>query len=151
MALDACVKSVLCTLSTPILSALRGTVQAQIAQVQSVLGILQARSLTLGIQLIPIELARDAANAVLQESQSIANLLPLSLIAGCGDLGRVRQNLNAAVEQATSGVNDLADDATRALSLKDETDAQIAELNAQLAEFNELVGTIDDCIAENQA
>lgn len=149
MALNACVKSVLCTLSTPVLSALRGVVQAQIAQAQAVLGILQARSLTLGIQLVPIELARDAANAVLQESQSIANLLPLSLVEGCGDLGQVRQNLNAAVEQATASVNDFADDATRALSLKDETDARIAELNAQLAEFSELVDTITACISEN--
>lgn len=148
MALDPCVKNIVCTLSVPVLTSLKALVEAQISITQSLLAQLQARSVTLGIQLVPIQVARDAAVAVLNESQSIANLLPLSLIEGCADLGSLQVNLTSAVQQATSAVADLADDATRTLSLQNELNLEIASLNTQLTDFNDFVTVIDECLAE---
>ena len=151
MALDPCVGNILCTLSTPVLVSLRTLVTGQVAQIQALLAQLEARSITLGIQVIPIQVSRDLALAVLDQSQSIINLLPISLIQGCGDLGQVQQNLTDGVTQATSAVRDFADDATRVLSLKTEVDAQITQLNAQLTEFNEFLAEITNCITLNQS
>lgn len=150
MALDPCVRSILCTLSTPVLNSLRTLVTGQVTQITALLNVLQARSVTLGIQLIPVEIARDAAVAVLDESQSIINLLPVSLIEGCGDLGSLQQDLSDSVAQATAAVNDFADDATRLLSLQGEVSAEIAEVNARLARASEFLDLIDVCITEAQ-
>jgi len=148
MALDPCVKSVICTLSLPVLNATKALVEGTIVQLQALLNQLQARSITLGIQLVPVELARDAANAVLQEALSVSNLLPLGIIEGCADLGSIQQGLTAGVEQATAAVNDFADDATRLLSLQVELDLQIEQLNAEIQNAQDLVAVIDECIQE---
>lgn len=148
MALNPCVKNVICTLSLPVLVSLKTIIVSSTAQLQSVLAVLQARSITLGLEVLPAELARDAALAVLQEAQSVANLLPLSLIEGCADLGTLQQDLSNGVAQATSAVESFANDATRTLSLKTEVDLGIDELSAAISRQNEFVTIIDECIDE---
>lgn len=146
--LDPCVKQIIGTLSLPVLVALKAVVVGVQTQLQAFLAVLEARSLTLGIQLVPTELARDAANAVLQEAESIANLIPVGLIDGCVDLGGVQQDISSAMRQATAGVNDFADAAAQTLSLQAEISAQIAELNVKLDRLSAFNDVIDESINE---
>lgn len=148
MALDPCVKNVICTLSLPVLTGLRAIIVSSVAEMQSALTLLQAQSITLGLETLPIALARNAANAVLQETQSIVNLLPLSLIEGCADLGTLQRDLSDGVAQATSAVDNWAKDATRTLSLKAEVDLGAGELAAALGRQTEFLTAIDECINE---
>lgn len=148
MALDPCVKNVICTLSLPVLVGIRAVVVSSVAEMQSALNLLQAQSLTLGLETLPIALARNAATAVLQETQSIVNLLPLNLIEGCADLGTLQQDLSNGVSKATSAVDGWARDATRTLSLKAEVDLELDELAAAIGRQTEFLAALDECITE---
>lgn len=146
--LNPCVKQIICTLSFPVLVALKAVIVGVQTQLQAFLAVLEARSLTLGIQLLPTELARDAANAVLQEAESVANLIPVGLIDGCVDLGGVQQDISSAMRQATAGVNDFADAAAQALSLQAATADEIASIRAKLDRLSAFNDVIDECINE---
>ena len=108
---------------------------------------MQARSITLGIQLIPIQLARNAALLALGEAQSVVNFLPNSAIQGCQALGDLQRDLNDGFQRATADLEDLTRDATRMLSVKNELDADIEQLQAQLTQFSEYVDEITNCLA----
>lgn len=146
MAFNPCVKAVLGTLSLPVLTTLRAVINAQVGVLTALQATLQARLAVLNVQVIPVRIARDAALNVLAEAQSVANLLPLDVIEGCADLGSLQASMSAGVEQATAGVRDLADDATRLLSLNVELTAQITELGTLISQLNDFDTTLQECI-----
>lgn len=150
MALDPCVRRVLCTLGAPVLISVRATVQPVVPLLEALRAQLQARLALLQIQVIPIQLARDTALLVLEQAQSVANLLPLGIIEDCADLGDVNAKLARGVEQATSAVEDLADDATRALTIETDLSAEIAELTNTINDINEFLEELNFCITQVQ-
>lgn len=148
--LDPCISAVLCTLTAPVLISLRTIVDSNIVQIQALVASLQARSVLLGIQAVPIQVVRDQLVPLLQEVESTANILPITLLNQCPPLGQLQADWTDASRRATASVQDLADDLTRTVSLKTGLDAQLAELQATLAELQLLSAEISACITQVQ-
>lgn len=145
MALDPCVKSILCALSAVVLGALQGIINAQVGLLRAQLAILRAELLKYDIAAVPIEIARNAANAILNDARQAAALLPLSLIAECADLGELNINLVAAIDNETERLNDIIDDASAILSFREELNLAILQVERLIEAFEEILQEIAEC------
>lgn len=149
MAFDPCVKNVLCGLGLPALRVVEGILDTTIAQVQAVVAVLEARSITLGVQLVPVELALAPVQLALDQALSITNVLPSAAVEGCGDLGAVRGNLAASNRRAAANLQELKDDLKRKLSVKRRIDAEKERLSQQLQELQDAKTVVSLCIEES--
>lgn len=145
MAVDACVKAILCPLGNAVLSALTGIISSQVVVLQGELISLGATLATLEVQLIPITITQGLANAALGTVTSIGNLVPIRLVANCTDLGDNLQDLNASIENTRARINQILNEANRSLSFKAEIEQQIAAINATIDRLNDLKAAIAEC------
>ena len=143
--LTACVKSILCSLSVSVLRGLDEVISVYVTIAQTQLAALNAQVALLNIQLTPINLARAAAEQSLDVLESATALLPLELIEGCADLGTMNVLVGGLFADVRADINDKLDDANRTLSLKEELDTVIAELNASLEYYEALRLIINEC------
>jgi len=145
MALEPCVKALLCPLGNAVLGALKGILSAQIAFLQTQVAVISAQLIALEVQLIPIELARGLANTAIDAVRSAGNLVPLSVMSNCLGLGEMMVGLNNSLDAATAGANRILNEANRSLSFKAELEASVEEINATIDKLNELVAAIGEC------
>jgi len=144
MALDACVKRILCGLSAGARQALNIALSAIVLQNNTLIATLQARLAILNIRLLPAEALRAAATAALQQAREAARMLPLALLADCADLGDLNVRLLLVVDREAAGLIQIIDDLNRLLAVQNELSALIA----QLGQLNELIAQLQDTIAE---
>lgn len=145
--LDPCVKSILCGLGDSALRSIQGLIDAQVALLQAQIAIYQTQLLQFDILALPIEAARAGAQAIIDEALEAATIIPLNLITECVDLGDFNISINEALNLALTGLNDLAFEATRLLSYRDELNAIVSELNATIDQFTDIRSIIDECFA----
>lgn len=145
MALDPCVKAILCPLGGAVLGALNGIISAQVAFLQAQVAVISAQLIALEVQLIPIELVRGLANTAIDAVRSAGNLVPLSLMSNCLGLGEMMVGLNNSLDAATAGANRILNEANRSLSFKAELQASVDEINATIDKLNELKVAISEC------
>ena len=151
MALNPCVAAILCGLSGAILNSLKSLIEVQIRFLQSQVAIAQAQLLQLDVAAIPLEIARNAANDILERARGVATLVPFGLIEGCIDLGDLNLDLVASLDFATAEFNDLVDELTQLLSYREEVAALVEELNELIGSFREIVLVIEACAQEAAA
>lgn len=145
MAVEDCVREILCALSGAVLGAIQSLIAAQRAALEAQVLALRAQLLTLDVATFPIQVARGFANAALAQARGAASLVPLELIAGCADLGDFNVDLVAAVDNVTAELNDIIDDANRLLSFRAELNALVLELERILEAFTEIETVIEEC------
>ena len=147
MALNPCVKLILCALSGAALNALKSIINAQIAILEAQIVVFKTQLLQYDILAIPVEAVQAAANAVVSKVRSSAALVPLNVISQCADIGNFNLNLQQSITFALGTVNDVLGEATRLLSYKNELNALIALLENVINQFNEILDIIDECMA----
>jgi hypothetical protein len=145
MALDPCVKAVLCPLGNAVLGALNGIITAQVAFLETELATITATLLTLQIQLIPIQAARALANTAVAAVRSAGNLVPVSVMAGCFDAGDLMLKLNASLDSSVAIANHVLDEANRSLSYQAELQQLQTDINATIDKFNQIKLAISEC------
>lgn len=145
MALDVCVRNILCALSAPVLGALSGIIQTQRAALTAQITGLQTQILRLDVAAAPLEAGRVILNQSLGQLRAAASLVPLSLIEGCGDLGQLNINLVASIDQKTAELNETVDELTRVVSFRDELQTVVDEYTAIIEQFDEILLTIQEC------
>ena len=145
MALDPCVKQILCALGAAVLGALNAVIQTQKALLTAQVVALQAQLLALDVATIPLEAARSIANEVLNQARTAATLVPFELIAGCVDLGEFNFSLTESIDSALREVNDLVDDLNRLLSFKEELQLLVDEFNRIIEQFDQILLAIQEC------
>jgi len=145
--LDSCVRRVLCGLSDTALRALQGLIDGQVAILQAQIAVYQAQILQYDVLAIPVEIAANAAQTVVDQVREAAYLVPLNLIADCADLGYFNLNLTQSIDVAVSTAEDAIFEATRLLSFRDELNAIVSELNGIIDQFTDIRSVIDECIA----
>lgn len=143
--MNPCVALILCSLSKPVLGALRAVINQQLAFLELELAQVQAQLLRFDVLTVPLQAAQAVANQVLQSAQSAAGLLPLGLITGCADLGAFNINLNQVLATATADVNDTLNDLNRTLSFKEELQATIASIGEVRTQFQAILDVIAGC------
>lgn len=145
MTLEACVTSILCGLSRPVLTSLNTILTSVEVTIQAQLTAVAAQLAIINVALIPIEAAQAAAQAAVDTVLATANLVPLELIAGCADLGDLNVGLNDVLQATLADVNALLARAGRFLSLRDELQAIQQALSEQAALIGEIKLVIGAC------
>ena len=146
MALNPCVKDILCSLGAPALGALNALIVETESNLNSLKSQLQVRGVTLGIQESIIGTANQAVQSTLEGAGSVTNLLPLASIQGCAPLGDLQQVLQGSVEQAAAAADELTTDAIRATSVSGEVNARIAEIDTELSFLQSVKDVINECL-----
>jgi len=147
--LNPCVKEILCGLSDAVLRTLQGIIDGQVAILQAQIVIIQTQILQYDILAIPVEITRAAAQAIIDTVRQSVALVPLNLISNCVDLGDFNLNLYQSLDVATAVVDDIAFEATRLLSFRDELNSLVNELNTAIDQFTDIRGVIDECLARS--
>jgi hypothetical protein len=130
--LNLCVKAILCGLARPVILALSGIIEAQIGAITAQLAAISALLVVVNIATIPIVALQDLAQVAVDEATSVLNLVPLSIMTGCADLGQAMIDINSSINTSLAAANNLLTDVNRKLSFKAELeDAQVALADAQ--------------------
>lgn len=145
MAVQECVKTILCPLGNSVLSALNGIISAQVAFLQGELAVITAQLVTLEVQLLPIQVVRGVANAAVAEVRAAGNLVPVAIMADCFDLGDMQMKLNASLDASVASVNQILNEANRILSFKAELEAEVAEIQATIEKLNGIKFALSEC------
>ena len=147
MALDACVRTILCGLGNPVLTAINGIVAAQIAQVDAEIVQVEASLALIGIAVAPIQALQGLAETVVGEARALANLIPLQLLTGCADLGNAMVTVNGVLQTPLAAANTYLARANRFLSFQDQQQALLTELQASRTYLLELQTAIQQALA----
>jgi len=145
MALNPCVKQILCALSAPVLAALNAVISSQIALLRAQIVAAQAQLLALDITTAPLELARNIAQGLIDQAKAAATLVPFELIAECADLGDFNVNFVESLDALTADLNDIVDDLQRLLSFKEELQLLVNELEEVIEQFEGIQAVIEEC------
>lgn len=145
MALDACVKNVLCGLDGALRTALQTAINTAKVALQAQLASLQAALTVLDITLAPVELIKDALTLVKDQANALNKLLPTNLFNGCVDLGNLVQGINLANLNGLGGLENALKDASRLLGARDEIEGEIAAINKQLETIGEIESIFSEC------
>jgi hypothetical protein len=145
MALNPCVKEILCALGSAVLGGLSGLIQAQKVALEALIASFEAQILALDVLNAPLIIARNVALQALHAAESAAELLPLGLISTCADLGDFNINVSTALASTEAELNDIVDRVNRYLSFRAELQAAVDEFNAILEQFSQIELTIQEC------
>lgn len=145
MALGNCLSAILCALANPVLGALTVAINAARIAAQAQLAVARAELAVLQITTIPARAARILANTALQLARAGMQALPTGLIAGCADLGDLNAGFERTVGAAIAEAQSVIDTVERYLSIEEELNALIAELEALDAFLGEVIDIIASC------
>lgn len=144
-----CVKQVICALEAPLLTALDNVLILLIAETAAQLASVTAALAALDITVLPVNVALNATQAVLDQFRTTFALLPVGAVSGCARLGELMDAVNDVSNQATADIRAFRTDATRLLSTQDELlDAQ-ARLTQLSTDFQGLRDVIGECLVES--
>lgn len=143
--LPNCVEAVLCGLSASVRSAISALLQGYVTQLNIAIVALEAKLVYLDILTIPPQALKAFVDQAIAEVKAGANLIPFSAIGQCIEVG----NLNVAIQQnldiVLSDANIISNDLSRMLSFKDEVTAEIAQLQATLNTYTQVIALINAC------
>lgn len=145
MALDACVKQIICSLSAGVLGALDDAIDVQLAQLQGAVVAAQAQILKYDVLALPVQAANTAAQAALAQLKAFAGLVPSNLITGCTDMGNITIEMQRAIDGVAGPLNDYTQDLARLLSIREELNALVEEYNQIIDTLNQLKAVIAEC------
>lgn len=145
MAVEACVKAILCPLGNSVLSALNGIITSQVALLEAQVVTITAQIVVLEVQLVPVTAAQALANNAVAAVRSAGNLVPVAVMAGCFDLGDMQVKLDESLDASLAAVNRVLEEANRALSFKAELEQLRDEINATIAKLGEIQLAIAEC------
>jgi hypothetical protein len=144
-ALAPCLQQILCGLSQTALNALVGLIQTYLTQLRAQVLIYQAKLRYLDYATAPVALTRKVLSTALLEAQGIIGLLPLELAAQCSPALEFTKSVQSNFAAINANVIAILDDANRLISLRDEVEAIIQELQQTIDLYVALLQQVDIC------
>lgn len=135
MALDPCVRIILCPLGSAVIGAVNSLISLFLVQIDAQILAAQALLIQVNVIVLPARAAAAAAQLVLNEARSAADIIPSEIIGDCLTLGTFKVDIRRTIEGAMADVADFKRRAELALSFEDELEALIDELNAIRARY----------------
>lgn len=145
MALDPCVRQILCALGQASLAAITPILDTQIAALTAQKAAIVAQLVALDVASLPVQAANSLAQGVLTQARSIANLVPLQFVSGCVDLGDLNVGVNTALDSISAEATTVAEDLTRLLSFSEELNALSEEIDELITLFEDIKQEIETC------
>ena len=146
MALNSCVKQILCTLSSAALREIKSILNTQREIIQAQISIYQAQKLQFDIISIPLNSAKAAADLIINKAKKSSALVPISAMAGCADLGDIMVKIQNSISPTISTLEDYSFEASRLGNISISTSGLIDDLNNTLDQFDLLDAVIDECL-----
>lgn len=145
MTLTNCVKQVLCGLSAAVQNALVALIKGYIAQLDLYKAQLEAKLVYLAMLSTPPQVLNSLAQTALSEIKAGANIVPLDLVGRCFQVGELNEAIQENLNIVLADANTIANDLSRLLSFRDEVEEAIADVQAVIDLYTEIVATIDAC------
>lgn len=143
--MDPCVKAILCALSPPVISALQALIAPYRVLVSGWIVAIEAQLAIIDLWLVPFYAGQAAAQAVLDASRATARLLPVTLIAGCAELGDLNMSVEKVIAPTVADVQAWLAEMQRYVSLREELAALREEYQALEAFLDELLNELEGC------
>jgi len=143
--LSPCVRQILCALSQPLRNALTAQLTLARSELQAQLVILQAKVAQYEVLAVGARIVAAVAQAALAQVQAAANLLPLSLISNCTDLGDVNVSVRQNIDRVSQDLVVATQKLTRVLSVSDELADAINVINEQISLLNAVLDAAGAC------
>ena len=143
-----CVKSVICGLGPAGLNALKAAIQVPLTTLTILRSQLNAYLIYLDLLTAPVKITGQLATSTLQTIKSTLNIIPINLLSGCFQLGLLNEWANVGLNQTISDIEKLVATLNRYLSLRDEVEAQLADVERALKVLTELNVIIESCLPE---
>lgn len=147
--LEPCLVGILCALASPAASGLVAVIDALEADALRKLNQNEAYRAARLIAAAPAAVVLGAAavanEAINSQIRPLTQLLPVGALAQCGDAGRILREARQFVDDAQGELNEFATSLARQLSLVDELDQLIAELQDQLDFFQSIKDALRNC------
>jgi hypothetical protein len=145
MALNPCVQQILCPLSDAVKNAFAGVIGTTIATLQAQVATITATLILIQPQKAIAIAARDAVLLVFEAVTVPLQLVPLSLIAGCKDLGFTMASLNAGFDDVRAEVARVVDEANRQITYDAFLTQKRDVLNAAIAQLEAVQIALAEC------
>jgi hypothetical protein len=140
-----CVKSIVCGLGTAGINALKAAIQVPLNVLTLLRSQLNAYLIYLDILTAPVKITGELATSTLQTIKSTANIIPINLVSGCFQLGLLNEIFNVSLNQTIADIEKLVNTLNRYLSLRDEVEAQLADVEKAIKVLTELNVIIEAC------
>lgn len=144
--LNPCFKVILCGLAKPVLVAITQIINAQITVLQAELATAQAALAVTKLALIPVQVVGAIAQQEIAAAQSIANLVPVSVMMGCADFGGFMTTINGSLAAATAGARNIEQNVNRYLARLVELKAAAAAIQSAIDTFEAAKAAIQDAL-----
>ena len=145
MALNPCVKLLLCALGSGTLAAIRAVLEGQIAALNAEIVLLTTRLGIENVNVAPITAAEAEIQKRIDEVLAWSDLVPLDRLGACADIGLLNVNIHKKVDEALAEAHYVLDDFLRLLAFRDELQALIAEAEARLNFLEDVQLALEGC------
>jgi hypothetical protein len=147
--LEPCLVSILCALASPAAAGLVAVVDALEADALRKLSQNEAYRAARAIAAVPAQAvlgtAAVANEAINSQIRPLTQFLPVGALAQCGDAGRILREARQFVDDAQGELNEFTTSLARQLSLVDELDQLIMELQGQIDFFQSIKDALRNC------
>ena len=130
MALNPCVKRIICPLGDAFIGAVNALITLFLAQIDAQIAAAQAALAVVEIQLTPIRVAAAAAQTVLNQARAASDIIPAGLAGDCLSLGEFVVDIRKTIETTIADIADFSRELQQMFSFQDELQALVDELNA---------------------
>ena len=145
MALNPCVREILCGLSGAVRTTLATIIEGYIAQLNAYRATLEAQLIYLDILTLPLQPLNALAQEALNQSKAGLNIVPLDLIGRCAGIGDLNNAISLNIDLAAASLNNITTDLNRLLSQSDEVRAVIAQVDTVISYYGEVLNEMDFC------
>lgn len=146
MAVERCVKDLLCALSGSTIDTLKGLITQYRAALATQITVLQTQLIKLDVLTLPQQLANELAQTAIQEVRSGAdNIIANIPLADCLALSEVTEAIQTNIDVTLAEANAIVEDLNRLLSRRAEVEALIAALEEKRTLYLDVLTALDEC------
>lgn len=144
-----CVQAILCGLAAPLRAAVVAAAQGAIIALELQAAKLRVALGVLNIATVPLQFTATILQAQLDIIESVANVLPTGITAGCPEIGLSIDGFNLQIEGARAEVDREIAKINRKLAFGDQLQAKIDVLEAAIADIEATVIQVaQSCVPE---
>lgn len=106
-----------------------------------------ALKLSLDISLLPLQIKRNALEAIIGDLRGKTRVIPSNLVLQCPQLGGINTALESALLSPLENVSNIIFEIDNLLSSKIQLQAEISQIDAAVAFFDSVIGCLDEALA----
>jgi len=149
MAVENCLRIIICdVLDVAVRGVLNDLITTVAVTLNAQVAVIQAQLILLEVPASAAQLAVNLAQKFKDELLSKLNVLPLDIIEGCFDAGKLREGLFLSIAEIDADITELGEEFVAALSIVDDLNFLKQELDETIAFLSEVTLAIEECSSQ---